>query len=223
MIMTAVVLVEIPDGLAAVRSYPRYESQRLQERPAGDFALGLKIFPDLSAPVSRLALRNDTALAHQLDVDVVSIVLTPEAIEGPTLDSLSRALAGLRADSVLLVVSLGYSPNNRGALKESVASFNETRLRHLDQVIRRLRPDILLPAVEPYGDGARAIGTQPVQFWVDYLTRAAQLGQRLRPAMRVRVSRVVAPSKPGSSEKPTTSMGEPGLAAQEYSTLSRAP
>jgi len=29
---------------------------------------------------------------------------------------------------------------------------------------------------------------QPVQFWVDYLTSAAQLGQRVRPAMKVGVS-----------------------------------
>jgi len=186
--MTAVVLVELPDGLAAVRSYPHYESQRLQERPAGDFALGLKIFPDLSGQVTRLALRNDTALARQLEVDAVSVVLTPEAIDGRNLDSLARSLTGFREDSVLLVVSLGYSPRAKGELGESVESFNKTRLRQLDQIIRRLHPDILLPAVEPYGDGARAIGTQPVQFWVDYLTRAAQLGQRLRPAMKVGVS-----------------------------------
>ncbi len=186
--MTAVVLVELPDGLGAVRSYPHYESQRLQERPAGDFALGLKIFPDLSGQVSRLALRNDTALARQLEVDAVSVVLTPEAVEGKNLDSLARSLTGFREDSVLLVVSLGYSPRARGKLGESAESFNQARLRQLDQIIRRLRPDILLPAVEPYGDGARAIGTQPVQFWVDYLTRAAQLGQRLRPAMKVGVS-----------------------------------
>ena len=186
--MTAVVLVELPDGLAAVRSYPHYESQRLQERPAGDFALGLKIFPDLAGQVSRLALRNDTALARQLEVDAVSIVLTPEAVTGQNLDSLARLLTGFREDSVLLVVSLGYSPSARGQLGESVESFNRSRLRQLDQIIRRLRPDILLPAVEPYGDGARAIGTQPVQFWVDYLTRAAQLGQQVRPAMKVGVS-----------------------------------
>lgn len=188
MAMTAVVLVEVPDGLAAVRSYPHYESQRLQERPAGDFALGLKIFPDLSGQVSRLALRHDTTLAHQLEVDAISIVLTPEAVDAQTLDSLSRALNGFREDSVLIIVSLGYSSASKGELGASVAGFNESRLRQLDQIIRRLRPDILLPAVEPYGDGARAVGTQPVQFWVDYLTRAAQLGQRLRPAMRVGVS-----------------------------------
>ena len=186
--MTAVVLVEVPDGLAAVRSYPHYEAQRLQERPSGDFALGLKIFPDLSGQVSRLALRNDTTLAHQLEVDAVSVVLTPDAVDGQTLDSLSRALNGFREDSVLIVVSLAYSSKSKGELGESAASFNQTRLRQLDQVIRRLRPDILLPAVEPYGEGARAVGTQPVQFWVNYLTSAAQLGQRLRPAMRVGVS-----------------------------------
>jgi len=188
MAMTAVVLVEVPDGLAAVRSYPRYAEQRLQERPGGDFALGLKIFPDLSGPVSRLAMRNDTALAHQLEVDVVSVVLTPAAIDGPMLDSLSRALSGFREDSVLVVVALGYGSADKGELGESAASFSESRLRMLDQITRRLRPDILLPAVEPYGAGARAVGTQPVQFWVDYLTLAAQLGQRLRPAMKVGVS-----------------------------------
>ena len=186
--MTAVVLVEVPDGLAAVRSYPNYEAQRLQERPSGDFALGLKIFPDLSGQVSRLALRNDTTLAHQLEVDAVSVVLTPDAIDGQTLDSLSRALNGFREDSVLIVVSLAYSAKSKGELGESAAAFSQKRLRQLEQMIRRLRPDILLPAVEPYGEGARAVGTQPVQFWVDYLTAAAQLGQRLRPAMKVGVS-----------------------------------
>lgn len=186
--MTAVVLVEVPDGLAAVRSYPHYAEQRLQERPAGDFALGLKILPDLSGPVSRLALRNDTSLAHQLEVDVVSIVLTPEGVEAETLDTLARALNGFRADSVLIVVSLGYSADANGKLGTSAADFTDTRLRQLDQIIRRLRPDILLPAVEPYGDGARAIGTHPPQFWVDYLTRAAALGQRVRPAMKVGVA-----------------------------------
>lgn len=188
MAMTAVVLVEVPDGLAAVRSYPHYESQRLQERPAGDFALGLKILPDLSGAISRLALRNDTTLAHQLEVDAVSIVLTPEAVDGEILDSLARALVGFREDSVLIVVSLGYSADADGDLGESPQSFTEGRVRRLDQIIRRLRPDILLPAIEPYGDGARAVGLQPVQFWVDYLTRAAALGQRLRPAMKVGVS-----------------------------------
>src|SRR5687768_92532 len=186
--MTAVVLVEVPDGLAAVRSYPHYEAQRLQERPAGDFALGLKIFPDLSGPVSRLALRNDTTLAHQLEVDAVSVVLNPAAVDGQTLDSLSRALNGFREDSVLIVVSLGYSSNSKEDVAQSAARFTETRLRQLDQIIRRVRPDILLPAVEPYGDGARAIGTQPVQFWVAYLPVAAQLGQQVRPRMRVGVS-----------------------------------
>ena len=188
MAMTAVVLVEVPDGLAAVRSYPHYETQRLQERPAGDFALGLKIFPDLSGALSRLALRNDTTLAHQLEVDAVSIVVAPEAVEGEILDSLARALVGFREDSVLIVVSLGYAANADGDLGESAQSFTEGRLRRLDQIIRRLRPDILLPAVDPYGDGARSVGLQPVQFWVDYLTRAAALGQRLRPAMKVGVS-----------------------------------
>lgn len=188
MAMTAVVLVEVPDGLAAVRSYPHYEARRLQERPAGDFALGLKIFPDLSGQLSRLALRNDTTLAHQLEVDAVSIVLNPEAVQGEILDSLARALVGFREDSVLIVVSLGYSADADGDLGESPESFTDSRIRRLDQIIRRLRPDILLPAVEPYGDGARAVGLQPVQFWVDYLTRAAALGQRLRPAMKVGVS-----------------------------------
>jgi len=113
MAMTAVVLVEVPDGLAAVRSYPHYADQRLQERPGGDFAVGLKILPDLSGPVSRLALRNDTALARQLEVDAVSIVLKPQAVDAAILDSLSRALAGFREDSVLIVVALNWANQQR--------------------------------------------------------------------------------------------------------------
>ena len=49
-----------PGGeLVRASTIPRME--RLQERPAGDFDIGLKIFPDLDGPPPPVAIKNDLA------------------------------------------------------------------------------------------------------------------------------------------------------------------
>src|ERR1700682_2137287 len=45
--MTALVLVELPGAYAGIKSYAVHSKDQLQEHPDGDFAIGLKIFPDL--------------------------------------------------------------------------------------------------------------------------------------------------------------------------------
>jgi hypothetical protein len=55
-------------------------------------------------------------------------------------------------------------------------------------VARRLRPDYLLPADEPYGRGARALGVLPDSYWRDFLTRSAELAHAAFPTIRVGVS-----------------------------------
>src|SRR5215207_3421159 len=172
----------------AVNSYrihaPRTE--KLQERPEGDFEIGLKLFPDLDGPPPPVAVRNDLALADTLEVSVVSVVLVPEQMSGPALDSLADALELIRRDSTKLIVTLGYP---RPLIPLPGRTFNDARrLQTIEGVVRRLRPDVLLPAEDPYDSGTRAAGQRAPQFWESYITRAAAIAKRVRPRTRIGVS-----------------------------------
>jgi hypothetical protein len=185
---TTLVAVGLPRGQVAIRTYARYEDARLQERPAGDFLVGLKILPDLARPPSVRAIRSDLALLDTLRADAINIVVVPDAATGAVLDSVARIVEPLRrADSTLLIVSLGYPGKLIPPLRPLQLDV-DARLRAVNQVVRRLRPDILIPAEDPYGAGARAFGLLPVQTWQEYLTRAARLSKRLRPRTLIGVA-----------------------------------
>src|SRR5919199_3544272 len=185
---TTLIAVGLPRGQVAVHTYDSYASARLEDRPAGDFLLGVKILPDLARAPSVRAIRNDLALVDTLGVDAVAVVIVPDAATGEVLDSVARIVEPLRrADSTLLIVSLGYRGKLIPPLRPQGLDVDE-RLRAINQIVRRLRPDILVPAEDPYGAGARAFGLLPVQTWEDYLTRAARLSKRLRPRTRIAVA-----------------------------------
>jgi len=185
---TTLVAVALPRGESAVRTYRRYEDARITERPAGDFLLGVKVLPDLARPPSVRAIRSDLALVDTLDVGAISVVVVPEGASGMALDSVARILEPLRrADSTLLIIALGYPGKLLPPLRPLRLDV-DARLRAVNQVVRRLRPDILIPAEDPYGTGARAFGLLPVGVWQDYLTRASELAKRLRPRTRIGVA-----------------------------------
>lgn len=186
--MAALVLVELPAGLAAVRSYRPHAADQLQEHPEGDFRIGLKIFPDLTSGPPPLALRHDLELSDTLGVDAISIVINPEAAKGVALDSIARSVDRARTDSALLIVSLGYPRNSEAKFRKSSASYTDDRIRDVNRIARRLRPNYLIPAVEPYGEGARNIGSQPPGYWINYLTRAANIAHYVNPNIKVAVA-----------------------------------
>jgi len=43
-------------------------------------------------------------------------------------------------------------------------------------------------ALEPYGAGSLALGTQPPEYWINYLTRAAAIAHHVNPRIRVGIS-----------------------------------
>ena len=65
---TVVFVAQLPSAVVAVRSYDAYAQDRLQERPRGDFTIGLRIFPDLNDAPPPLALRSDIALVDSIGV-----------------------------------------------------------------------------------------------------------------------------------------------------------
>ena len=186
--MTALVLVELPGAFAGIRSYASHENDQLQEHPEGDFKVGLKIFPDLRGAPPPLALANDLSLVDTLDFDAISIVVNPEAARGVALDSLARSIERTRTDSTMLIITLGYPKNARAKITDSPAAYTLERVKDVDRLARRLRPDYLLPALDPNDEGARILGAQTNEYWVDYFTRAARISHGVNRRIKVAVS-----------------------------------
>ena len=186
--LAGLVLVNMPNGFDAIRSYAQYSKEQLQEHPEGDFTIGLKIFPDLKGPPPPLALERDIALADSLDIGAVSMVINPEGATLASLDSIARTVDDRRADSAVIIIALGYPQDALQQFRKSPAEYTRKRVADIDRISRRLRPDILIPAVDPYGEGARAIGTQPPEYWIDYITRAARIAHYVNRRIRVGAS-----------------------------------
>lgn len=184
----ALVLVELPAASETINSYRRFQGDVLTERPQGDFDFGLKILPDLRGAPPPIAISRDLALADSLNFGAISVVVAPEAARGKALDSLVHVLDNVRGDSTTLIVTLGYPRDARAAISRSPTAYVQQRLADVNRLTRALRPNIFIPAAEPYGEGARALGTQPPGFWIDYVTRAAAIAHYVNPNIRVGLS-----------------------------------
>jgi hypothetical protein len=175
-----------PRAIVQLRNYAAHRNDQLRERPEADFAVGLKMLPDIRNAPPPAAIRSDSALRHMLEVNAVSVVVVPGATQA-AIDSLAKVLAPIRRDSTLLIVALGY----RGKLIPELGKVDldeDQRLATLQMAIKRLRPNIVLPAEDPYGSGARVLGNLPPEQWMEFLTNAARVAKRADPKIRVGVS-----------------------------------
>lgn len=183
--MTALTVVEIPGAIAGIRSYASHSNDQLQEHPEGDFRIGLKIFPDLRGGPPPLAIKNDLALADSLDFKAIAVVVDPEGARGVALDSLARSIEQSRADSTLLFVSLGYPKKGAQEIARSRDAYTTARLKDIDRIARRLKPDYLIPAVDPTQEGSRILGDQSPEYWIDYFSKAARVAHYIYPRIKV--------------------------------------
>ena len=183
-----VFVAQLPSGVVAVRSYASYSLERLQERPRGDFTIGLRVLPPLTDAPPPLALRSDMALVDSVGLGAIAVVIDPSGARLAALDSLARSLEEDRRDSVLLIVSVGYDRNAREAFRASPAAHMRARLAAVDRIVRRLRPDIILPARDPYTEGTRAMGRVPLVWWEEFLRQAAANTRRVSNRVRVGVA-----------------------------------
>ena len=178
----AFIVAEMPRANIALESYAGHSDDRLRERLDG-FRVGVKVFPDVSKAPSGAALSTDLRLVEFLNANVVSVTVVPGA-SMVAIDSIARALEILPRDSTLLIATIGY----RGKLLPEIRRERldpELRLRTLHRVLERLRPDIVLPAQDPYGVGARVLGELSVEEWQRFFTQAAALVQQVRPRTQV--------------------------------------
>ena len=176
--LTTLLVLEWPRGIAAVRSYEAAYAEPMQARPAGDFAIGLRIFPVLGGAPAARAVQADRRLIEQLEPDVVLVVIDQDGWRGAALDSLSRVLQPLRDDSVQIAVALRVG---RGI----VAPDDAERLAAVERVLRRIRPDVIFPGlIDPLPS---IFGTTPrsVDWWRALLLRSAATVKRVRPRTRI--------------------------------------
>src|SRR6202162_5242002 len=185
--MTVLVIVELPGAYEGIKSYAPHARDQLQEHPEGDFEIGLKIFPDLRSGPPPLSIEYDLGLADTLNVGAISIVVDPEAARGIALDSLARSIEEARADSTIIIVALGYPKKGDKEISQSREGYTTARLKDVDRIARRLKPDYLIPAVDPFEEGSRVLGDQTPPYWIDYFTRAARVAHYIYPRIKVAV------------------------------------
>jgi len=112
----------------------------------------------------------------------------PESVRAIALDSLARSIDQLRRDSVLLVIELGYPRDARARYRSSPRDYLRQRVIDAERIARRLRPDYLVVAMDPYGEGRRALGDVPVDWWQEYLRLASRDIHRVSRRIRVGAS-----------------------------------
>ena len=182
---TALIALQIPRSTRALASYDRYADDRLQERPEGDFIIGLKIFPSLRTGPPPLALRTDLDLADTLAVGAVSVYIAPEGATSRALDSLARSLERQRNAGRRLIATLGYSRNARDEWRDSPQRYTEARAREATRIAQRLRPDFLVPVVDPFGIGRRQLGPLEPRQWAQLIETIARSAAASDPRIRI--------------------------------------
>jgi hypothetical protein len=181
-----IVAIGLPRAVVQLRNYEGHRRDQLRERPDADFAVGLKIYPDISSPPPPPAIRADSALLDTADVDAIAIVVSPTATKA-AIDSLAKLLDPNRRDSSTLIIAIGYQDKLLPEFGKSPLS-SQQRLAMVRQVVTRLHPDILLPAEDPYGSGERALGSLPPETWESYLSEAARVAKGIDRNVKIGVA-----------------------------------
>ena len=179
------IIAELPRADSALASYDSHAADRLHERPGG-FTIGLKVYPDIRAAVSAASVKADVETAEWVNASAVNVVLVPGA-STLAIDSVARTLDLLQRDSLIVIATIGYTGDLLPELGRVPLNV-EVRLATIRRVLARLRPDVIVPAEDPYGLGARVLGVLPVETWQNYLTRAAAIVREVRPRTRIAVA-----------------------------------
>ena len=182
---TAVIVLMLPQAVYAVRSYTRYAGERLTERPPGDFLVGLKVFPTLRTGPPAPTLRSDLDMADSIGALALSVYIAPEGTTAAALDSLARAVEDRRRGGMQLVAVLHYGDDARARYRADPAGFMSGRVAQVERIARRLRPEYLVPAIDPYGAGARALDTLRLAEWTHFLVEAASAARQVDRRIRV--------------------------------------
>lgn len=172
--VTTLLVLEWPRGLGAIRSYEPALVVPMQSRPAGDFIIGMRLFPVLDGPPTARTAAADLALARVFEPEVVLVMLDEDATRAASLDSLARVLEPLRSDKVRIAIALevGAQPSALEDLDRNSA---------IERILVHVRPDVMFPALGTPVPSLLHRRPPSVTWWRNTESRAAQLIARVRP------------------------------------------
>jgi len=177
---------ELPQSIRSVQSFSRWTLAPLRARPPDrPLRVGMQILPVLRGTPAPLALRYDMSLADSANVGMIAVTVAPSGATPRALDSLSRALEPYRADSALLIVTLGWDLTEALRVRFAPTAWERDRVALVEQVVRRLRPDVLVPLEDPNGVGVQIVGPREPSEWQPLLSQMARTAHTLRPRTRV--------------------------------------
>lgn len=178
---STLLLLAMAPAWNATTSFRPFARERLQERPAGDLAIGVRLFPVVEGfgPDDDAVLR-DVSLARELGLTALSVFIAPGAASDALADSISRAIEEPRQAGAVLIAVLAAG-ESRNQLGPTGTTWQAVRAREIELIVRRLRPDYLVPIAPTAIAGHRGAATD----WIPYLRHAAEVTRRTRPATRV--------------------------------------
>ncbi|MDQ6887283.1 MAG: hypothetical protein M3068_08315 [Gemmatimonadota bacterium] len=178
----ALILVRLPASARAVASYESHDADELRDRSDSGFAVGLKVMPTLTGAPPPLSIASDLALADSLDLQAISIYVAP-AITNAALDSLARSIDELRA-TLRVIVALDMR-GSRLPERASLPRWLRGRLDDVQRIASHVRPDYLVPVIDPFAGARRALGPISSAGWRSYLEAAAAAARRGFPEVSV--------------------------------------
>ncbi len=172
--VATLLLMQWPQAVGAIRSYDAAIGVRLQERPANDFAIGLRMYSRLEGPPPARLVKADLKLADTLKARAMLVVLTNKGTSNAALDSLARLLDPWRADSGTIAIALEVD-------EKSKVPDNAQQLATIERVLLRLRPDVLIPGWRAPLPTLLPSQEPEIAWWKDMLTSTAGVIARVRP------------------------------------------
>lgn len=178
---STLLLLAMAPAWNAATSFRAFARERLQERPAGDLAIGVRLFPVVEGygPDDQSVVR-DVSLARELGLTALSVFIAPGEASDALADSISSAVEEPRQAGALLIVVLAAG-EPRNERNPTDTTWQAARAREIELIVRQLRPDYLVPAAPTAIAGHRGAATD----WIPYLRHAAGVSRRTRPATRV--------------------------------------
>jgi hypothetical protein len=162
--------LELPPAARALRTAGTLATVAPDSGARGELSVGLRVFGALGGLPSGVTARRDMALADSLGLTALHVELHPSAATAAVLDSIARSVEP-RRDSLTLVVTLTLG----GRAAPGTGDTERARLALIDRIVRRLHPDVLLPAERvTHGEGAPS-----VDGWRAYYDHAAIAARRV--------------------------------------------
>jgi hypothetical protein len=166
-----------PSALDSLRAAATLRTNAPAPREGDELAVGLRVFGTLSGAPSGALARQDLSLADSIGATALHLEFSADGATTAALDSVARALEA-RRDSVRLIVTLDLgSTLARGRGSEGA---RQQRMALIERVVRRLRPDVLVPAAR-----TALSGNADLTWWQTYYGQVAATVRRANRSVAV--------------------------------------